>query len=125
MSEDTERHGSVDWLALDEKRQGAVDWREVRGEEFTLVEARSAMDFSDWMVSCGLMLELIGDDEPSIREFFSSHRSIGQQLYLAEHLAEHLIGALLFSVEDPRIIRVIQNRVQDDKQQAAGGLIIL
>jgi len=94
------------------------NWGKIREQEFTLDEAREASDFEEVMMNFELEPDESFDllDEESL--------SVGKRLYLAEKVSVDKMPAMLFKDEDPRIRAVLHARLEEERLEKTGGIII-
>ena len=94
------------------------NWIEVRGQEFTQAEAVDAADFADMIESYGVDIDDLKDfiDEGELR--------LGSRLALAELLPIGELGIVVMAEKDDRVMRVAKKRIEDDKLEKDGGIIV-
>ena len=94
------------------------DWGKVRGQQFSLDEARKASDFGEVVANFGLdedeAFDLLGDED----------LSVGQRLFLAEKVSVDRMPRMLFNDEDPRIREVLKARMEAERLEETGGIIV-
>jgi len=94
------------------------NWGKIREQEFTLDEAREASDFEEVMMNFELepdeSFDLLNDEQ----------LSVGKRLYLAEKVSIDKMPSMLFQDEDPRIREVLKVRMEEERLEETGGIII-
>jgi hypothetical protein len=94
------------------------NWGKIRDQEFTLDEAREASDFEEVMANFQLepdeSFDLLNDEQ----------LSVGKRLYLAEKVSIDKMPAMLFEDNDPRIREVLKARMEAERLEATGGIIV-
>jgi hypothetical protein len=94
------------------------DWGKIREQDFTLDEARMASDTE----------EVIGHFHLEPDEAFDMlHEEglcVGKRLFLAEKVSIDRMPAMLFEDEDPRIREVLKARMEEERLEETGGIII-
>ena len=94
------------------------DWGQVREQQFTLDEARQASDCGEVLLNFGLepdrAFDLLGEER----------LAVGQRLFLAEKVSMDKMPVMLFTDEDPRIIAILKARMDTERLEKTGGIII-
>ena len=94
------------------------NWGKVREQRFTLDEAREASDFEEVMLNFELepdeSFDLLNDED----------LSVGKRLYLAEKVSIDKMPAMLFQDDDPRIREVLKARMEAERLEETGGIIV-
>ena len=94
------------------------NWGKIREQEFTLDEARLASDFEEVMANFGLEPDEAFDllDEENLL--------VGKRLWLAEKVSIERMPKMIFEDEDPRIRAVLKARMEAERLEETGGIII-
>jgi len=95
-----------------------IDWTEIRGQKFSVEEARVASDFSEVLFNFGI-------EDGQLYDLFKGETlTVGQRLVLAEQAnIDEISMMVLLDVED-RLRAIMMNRIQEEKLNANGGIIL-
>ncbi len=96
----------------------AIEWENVRGYEFTPVEAREASDF-------GEVLNNFAMDALQAYEMFreDGDLSVAKRLVFAEKIPFEQATLLLLMDDDERIRGVVEERLKEERKRENGGII--
>ena len=91
---------------------------EFRGQEFTPEEIMQANDFAD-------VIRIYSYNEEDLKDFLDEKDiKTGHKIYLAEKMPIDDLGILLLSEEDERIIKIAQNRCDEEFKTNDGIFLI-
>jgi len=96
-----------------------IDWQKIYGSDFSLDELREASDFLE-------VLNNFGRDADGGWELFEDHKNlpVGKRLVFAAQMSIDNATKLLFEDPDERIRAVINKRLEENKIEEDGGIII-
>jgi len=97
----------------------AFHWREVRGHKFNAEEAQEASDFVE-------VLKCFAFDPVSAYRMFKEEASltVAKRLVFAEKIDLHSATTLLLCDPDERVRGVVENRLEEHREEENGGIII-
>ena len=96
-----------------------IEWQELRGCIFTKDEAGEASDFVEVLRNCGMD----GDGGWDLFENYNN-LSVAKRLVFAEKMPIEKATILLFRDSDERIRCIIKKRIEEDRLEEGGGIII-
>jgi len=96
------------------------DWGKVHGVEFSIEEAREASDFEEVLFNFGFDADRAFNDL-GLSEFHNL--PVGKRLFLAEKVSVDNMTVMILVDPDPRIRKVIENRLEEYRLEESGGVV--